>query len=240
MSYITARSDLGTKFGSCLLKRRKECQISQERLAELTGVKRELISKYEQGKTIPNVFFLLKASRALNCSYEYLLGESEYEKPQYEDIEEMLGLSRKSIVTLEQLSSVKNSVYVGNKELLDTINMLIEHTGGYNRHLLTYDKKLVSTGKTVENGLVNKINKYLMFDEGTATYSTQRFMKGKSISSETEINTEVASNLFIMDINNSLVELRKESAPRRSRARAEHSNNQISTRSETNQGENND
>ncbi len=78
MSNITNRIDFGIQFSNRLVARRKECQLSQELLAERIGVQRETISKYEQGRTIPDLLFLINASKALNCSYEYLLGESEY------------------------------------------------------------------------------------------------------------------------------------------------------------------
>ena len=152
----------------------------------------------------------------------------------------MLGLSETAITPLEQLSLVKNSKLVGRADLVDTINMLIEHTGGNNEHLITYDDKTSPTGRSYASGLVNKINEYLLFDADTATYSFQNFMKGKSITYEAEIDAKIVSNLYIMEINNSLVELRKASSVRRSLARKEHRKNQINAQTETNQGENHD
>ncbi|MBA4347648.1 MAG: hypothetical protein C0413_02220 [Clostridiales bacterium] len=240
MSIITSRDIVKTEFGKRLSERRNKFHFSQERLAELLEVSRESISKYERGKAIPDMFFLKKASKALNCSYEYLLGEVDYVKPQHKDIEDMLGLSEIAITTLEQLSLVKNFIHIGRADLLDTINMLIEYTGGYNEHLITYDEKTLPTGRSYASGLVNKISEYLLFDVDTATYSFQNFMKGKSITYQAEIDAEIVSNLYIMDINNSLVELRKENAGRRSRARAEHRNNQTKIERERNQGEKHD
>lgn len=239
MSNITNRIDFGIQFSNRLVARRKECQLSQERLADMIGVQRETISKYEQGKTIPDMFFLIKASKALTCSYEYLLGESEYVKPQYTDIEEMLGLSRKSIVTLEQLTMALRSNFVGRPDLIDTINKLIESTG-YNEHYRKDNETIASTGRVFSPGLLNMINDYLLYDTDSASFSIQNMMRGKQITRNVEVNADTVSNILLLDINKFLVDLREdeEYKIRRSERRTEHNQYQKRMRKEQHKGDN--
>lgn len=57
---------------------RKERHISQEDLAELMGVSRQAVSKWEQGSGYPEMEKLLLLSKELNVSLDYLmLGEIE-------------------------------------------------------------------------------------------------------------------------------------------------------------------
>ena len=57
---------------------RKERSISQESLAELIGVSRQAVSKWEQGGGYPEMEKLLLLSKELNVSLDYLmLGEVE-------------------------------------------------------------------------------------------------------------------------------------------------------------------
>lgn len=227
MSNFTNRSDFGIQFSNRLVTRRKECQLSQERLADMIGVQRETISKYEQGRTIPDLLFLINASKALNCSYEYLLGESDYIKPQYKDIEEMLGLSKTSIVTLEQLTMVLRSNYVGRPDLIDTINKLIESTG-YNEHYRKDNETIASTGRVFSPGLLNMIDDYLLYDADSASFSIQNMMRGKQITRNVEVNADTVSNILLLDINKFLVDMREdeEYKIRRSEKRTEHNLNQ--------------
>lgn len=47
---------------------------SQAELADLSGIDRQLISKYERGVKLPGVEGLAKLSKALKVSADYLLG----------------------------------------------------------------------------------------------------------------------------------------------------------------------
>lgn len=60
---------------------RKERHISQEELAEIMGVSRQAVSKWEQGSGYPEMEKLLALSKELNVSLDYLmLGEKESDK----------------------------------------------------------------------------------------------------------------------------------------------------------------
>jgi transcriptional regulator with XRE-family HTH domain len=66
-------------FADNLQSIRKEKHISQEELAEIIGVSRQAISKWEQGSGYPEMEKLLVLARELNVSLDYLmLGEMKY------------------------------------------------------------------------------------------------------------------------------------------------------------------
>ena len=56
---------------------RKQKGISQTRLAQLSGVHRVSIVRYEEGRTTPNARNALKLARALGCTIDELLGEKK-------------------------------------------------------------------------------------------------------------------------------------------------------------------
>lgn len=60
-------------FAENLKSMRKERHISQEELAEIIGVSRQAISKWEQGNGYPEMEKLLALSRELNISLDYLM-----------------------------------------------------------------------------------------------------------------------------------------------------------------------
>lgn len=51
---------------------RKEKQISQEDLAEIMGVSRQAVSRWEQGNGYPEMEKLLLLAKKLNVSLDYL------------------------------------------------------------------------------------------------------------------------------------------------------------------------
>ena len=61
-------------FGENLQKIRKKNQLSQEGLAEMLGVSRQAVSKWELGEGYPEVDKLLILSKKLNISLDSLLG----------------------------------------------------------------------------------------------------------------------------------------------------------------------
>ena len=73
-------------FGENLQSIRKKNHMSQEDLAELLGVSRQAVSKWELGEGYPEVDKLLVLSQRLNVSLDSLLG-NEPAKPVSENIE---------------------------------------------------------------------------------------------------------------------------------------------------------
>lgn len=60
-----------------LLRKRKE--LTQEQMAEILGVSRQSVSRWEMNMAFPEVEKLFRLSRLLECSIDFLLNESEEE-----------------------------------------------------------------------------------------------------------------------------------------------------------------
>lgn len=62
--------------GEKITKLRKNANITQEELADLLNVSRQSISRWELGITFPETDKLIKLSKVLNCSIDYLLDDN--------------------------------------------------------------------------------------------------------------------------------------------------------------------
>lgn len=73
--------------GEKLSKLRKENNYTQEQLADILGVSRQAISKWESNITYPETDKLIRISELFHCSLDYLLKETEeiYNKNQYNE-----------------------------------------------------------------------------------------------------------------------------------------------------------
>lgn len=85
--------------GDKLSKLRKENNYTQEQLAEILGVSRQAISKWESDVTYPETNKLIRMSELFDCSLDYLLKDTvetvETEQPAQGDDE--LGHFRKRL-----------------------------------------------------------------------------------------------------------------------------------------------
>lgn len=67
-------------FGEKIAKLRKEENLTQEQLADLLGVSRQSISKWESGLAYPETEKLVKLGKMFHCSMDYLLNDDVTEK----------------------------------------------------------------------------------------------------------------------------------------------------------------
>lgn len=67
-------------FGDKLSKMRKENNFTQEQLADVLGVSRQAISKWENDITYPETDKLIRMSDLFNCSLDYLIKDISSEK----------------------------------------------------------------------------------------------------------------------------------------------------------------
>ena len=76
------------KFGERLARARKEKNITQEQLAELLGVSRQSVSRWESELAYPETEKLIELSRCLDTSIDYLLRGENGEKGSsfYDDV----------------------------------------------------------------------------------------------------------------------------------------------------------
>ena len=67
-------------FGEKLSRLRKENNYTQEELAELLGVSRQSVSKWESDAAYPETEKLIKIGKMFNCSMDYLLNDAVTER----------------------------------------------------------------------------------------------------------------------------------------------------------------
>ncbi|MBN2714949.1 MAG: helix-turn-helix transcriptional regulator [Deltaproteobacteria bacterium] len=70
---VTYPENYGEIIGQRIRTRRSEIGVTQNELAEKTGIKRPNIARLEKGQSLPNLATLLKVSSALHISLEKLL-----------------------------------------------------------------------------------------------------------------------------------------------------------------------
>ena len=68
------------KLGDKIAKQRKELNYTQEQLAEILGVSRQSISKWESNMAYPETEKLIELGKIFDCSMDYLLKEEITEK----------------------------------------------------------------------------------------------------------------------------------------------------------------
>lgn len=63
------------RFSDKLAKKRKECNLSQEQLAEKMNVSRQSVSKWENGSSYPDMDKIIELTKILECNLEDLLDD---------------------------------------------------------------------------------------------------------------------------------------------------------------------
>ncbi|OFX36408.1 MAG: hypothetical protein A2X08_14980 [Bacteroidetes bacterium GWA2_32_17] len=79
-------------FGSNLAQVRKEKNITQQALSELTGFDKRMISRWEGGKTKPNIEAATTLAKALDVSLDVLTGLNQTASP---EIDKLTALAKK-------------------------------------------------------------------------------------------------------------------------------------------------
>lgn len=98
------------KFNDKIQELRKEKGLSQEQLAEIIGVSRQSVAKWEGGKTYPEVDKLIELSNIFGISIDKLLKNIECEYSAKENIK----THRTNEEIIEFLCRAKKSTYAGH------------------------------------------------------------------------------------------------------------------------------
>ena len=118
--------------GEKIVDARKENNLTQEQLAELMGVTRQSISRWEQNLAYPEVEKILRLSDILNVSCDYLLKENETRKSGTSVVQE-----KQSVVTrlLKGMvgKKVKIDLFDGDVDFdyFDTVCEVLELDGDF-------------------------------------------------------------------------------------------------------------
>ena len=147
--------------GEKIVEARKANNLTQEQLAELMGVTRQSISRWEQNLAYPEVEKILRLSDILNVSCDYLLKEHETRKDGISG-----GQEKQSVVTrlLKGLvgKKVKIDLLDGDFDIdyLDTVCEILELDGDFmkvscEKHK-TVEVHLIDTAKIASLELVEE------------------------------------------------------------------------------------
>ena len=91
--------------GAVLKRRIKEKGYTQEKFAEVAGVKYSTLKKYLSGKATYSYELLIIFADILDCSFEYLLGYSQSPNPEHHEIAEQTRLSEEAINKIVKYAS---------------------------------------------------------------------------------------------------------------------------------------
>lgn len=95
--------------GEKIAKQRKELNYTQEQLADILGVSRQSISKWESDIAYPETDKLIELGKLFDCSMDYLLKEEVTEKSgvQTSSITEKVEKIRRKVMTDKNKGKVK-------------------------------------------------------------------------------------------------------------------------------------
>lgn len=116
------------KYGEILKKRIKEMGYTQEEFSEISGIAYGTLKKYLSGDSEYNRTNLIKLANALDCSYDYLLGESPSAHREYRDISEQLRLSDSAIQKLLEYA-VRYDTDFYSKMFIKTFDAFVKTDG---------------------------------------------------------------------------------------------------------------
>ena len=110
-----------------LKKLRENKGLTQQALASEKYLKcnKATISEYESG-TLPKSDALIFLSDLYGVSIDYLLGRSDYEHHEIEDLGSPLGLSEMSVKALKTLKDKRHRFADEHKRILESINRILE------------------------------------------------------------------------------------------------------------------
>ena len=74
IQYLGVRDVLSNTIGNNIRTIRKKNRLSQEELARQLNIRRQTISSYERGKSIPDIYTLIKIAKIFQISLDELTG----------------------------------------------------------------------------------------------------------------------------------------------------------------------
>jgi len=117
--------------GAILKRRVKERGYTQQRFAEVVGVKYSTLRKYMSGKAAYSYELLLIFAEELDCSVEYLLGLSKSPIKEHHEIAEQTRLSEEAISKLVKYARYYDEEFEARR-YIKCLNMLLCEDGAFN------------------------------------------------------------------------------------------------------------
>ena len=99
--------------GEKIARQRKELNYTQEQLADILGVSRQSISKWESDIAYPETDKLIELGKLFDCSMDYLLKEEVTEKSgaQTSDFTEKIKEISRNVMTEKSKGYIENHWY---------------------------------------------------------------------------------------------------------------------------------
>ena len=110
--------------GTILKERIKEKGYTQEEFCEFVGIGLSSLKKYMNGKVFYSIDTLELFSKALDCSYDYLLGKSKTPKPELHEVKELTRLQDDAIEHIQHYAKEYDD-NASAKRFLDTLSTII-------------------------------------------------------------------------------------------------------------------
>ena len=136
---------------------RKKAQLTQDELAEILGVSRQALSKWENGSSIPDIDKVILISESFSVTTDYLLKDSPTQQGCHEDekkIQSMFQMNPKSLII-----SLSIIVFIG---------LIISITMQYSSNRFNWTFKDAALGTIIQLigiGLFTVFHIYLKYDK---------------------------------------------------------------------------
>lgn len=106
--------------GKKIKEKREELGLIQSQVAEMTGIKKNTISNYENNVSEPSIENIVKLMGALKCDANYLFGFSDDKE---NSISEMVSKAQSSnISTKDLMNNIENNAKIMNKKGLQRLS----------------------------------------------------------------------------------------------------------------------
>lgn len=101
---------MASKTSKIIAELRKQKGLSQTELANVSGVSREMIGKYERGEAVPSIDAAKKIADAFEVSMDYLIGEGSHASFDKKNIKRLQDIERLDDATKDKLYFVIDNI----------------------------------------------------------------------------------------------------------------------------------
>ena len=109
------------KIGKFIANLRKEQKLTQEQLAEKLGVTDKSVSRWENGKTMPDISMLSILANELNCTIQELLNGRKMTKEELLDLRETIN----NLVEYESNQQIKKDKKFNKYNMIGVITLVL-------------------------------------------------------------------------------------------------------------------
>ena len=109
------------KIGKFIADLRKEQKLTQEQLAEKLGVTDKSVSRWENGKTMPDISMLSILANELNCTIQELLNGRKMTKEELLDLRENIN----NLVEYESNQQIKKDKKFNKYNMIGAITLIL-------------------------------------------------------------------------------------------------------------------